>query len=251
MTNSDLPASPPLDEAQAEDETAARKKVAVAPAPWRLQGDAWIFLMSMPKEIMATAAFTPEALRGREAGGLSAAMVVNYTASNVGPYQEILWIPGFFRFADRKRLSITRIFVSTWDSVENGQRNWGIPKDRADFHISAERDDVEHVVVAKNGQVFADFRVKKTGFSLPVPALPLPKAMGEVGQIMDGQEFFYSPSIRGKFAGAKFLGGTFASEQFPDLTNGRILTGVRITDFVMNFPVSEVRAAVPISAAVV
>jgi hypothetical protein len=243
MTNSDPPTAPPrLD----DDEAAARKRVAAVPAPWRLSGDAWIFLVSMPKELLPAASFTPEALRGREAGGFSAAMVVNYRASNVGPYQEILWIPGFFRFADRKRLSITRIFVSTWESVENGQRNWGIPKDRADFAITAERDDVEHIVVSKNGQVFADLRVKKTGFSLPVPALPLPKAMGEVGQLLDGREYFYSPSVRGKFAGAKFLGGTFAGAQFPDLTQGRILTGVRITDFVMNFPIAEVRAAVPV-----
>lgn len=230
---------------QLEDEAAARAKVAAAPAPWRLQGDAWVLLLSMPKEIQLDGSFTPEALRGREAGGFSAAMVVNYTASNVGPYQEILWIPGTFRFADRKRQSITRIFVSTWESVENGQRNWGIPKDRADFRITAEGDGVEHVVVSKNGTVFADFRVKKSGFSLPVPAIPLPKAMGELGQILDGKEYFYAPSVRGKFAGAKFLGGTFDGAQFPDLGRGRIITGVRITDFVMNFPVAEVRPAVP------
>lgn len=217
-----------------------------APAPWQLQGDAWVFLLSMPKEILQTGSFTPEALRGREAGGLSAAMVVNYTASNVGPYQEILWIPGLFRFAGRKRQSITRIFVSTWASVENGQRNWGIPKDRADFRITAEDDHIEHVVVSKNDRIFADFRVKKSGWSLPVPALPLPKALGELGQILDGKEYFYAPSLRGKFATAKFLGGTFDGAQFPDLSQGRILTGVRITDFVMNFPVAELRDAVSV-----
>jgi hypothetical protein len=220
--------------------------VVAAPAPWQLRGDAWIFLLSMPKEIVRDGSFTPAALRGREAGGFSTAMVVSYTASNVGPYQEILWIPGFFHFGERKRPSITRIFVSTWESVVNGQRNWGIPKDRADFRITAEPRDIEHIVVEKDGRVFADFRVQKTGFSLPVPGVPLPKAMREVGQVKDGQEFFYAPSVRGKFAGAKFLGGSFDGEQFPDLSQGRIRTGVRITDFVMTFPVSEVRSAEPV-----
>lgn len=237
MTISAPPAPP--------SEEDARSKVPLAPAPWRLTGDAWVFLLSMPKELLQTGSFTPEVLRGREAGGLSAAMVVNYTASNVGPYQEILWIPGFFRFTDRKRLSITRIFVSTWDSVENGQRNWGIPKDRADFRITTEGDDVQHIVVSQHGRVFADFRVKKSGFSLPVPALPLPKAVSEVGQRQGGREYFYTPSVRGKFAGAKFLGGTFDGDVFPDLARGRVFTGVRITDFVMNFPVAEVRDVEP------
>ena len=40
--------------------------VVAAPAPWQLRGDAWIFLMSMPKEIVRDGSFTPAALRGRE-----------------------------------------------------------------------------------------------------------------------------------------------------------------------------------------
>jgi hypothetical protein len=224
-------------------EASAPRDVISAPAPWRLTGDAWIFLLKLPDEVLRDGAFTPEPLRGRYAGGFSTAMVVNYKSSNVGPYQEILFMPGLFRFGDRKRPSITRIFVSSWESVVNGQRNWGIPKDRADFRITAEPGDVEHVVVARDGRVFADFRVKKSGFSLPVPAVPLPKALREVGQLRDGKEFFYAPTVRGKFAGAKFLGGTFQSDEFPDLSRGKIRTGVRITDFVMGFPVAEVRSA--------
>lgn len=212
-----------------------------APAPWQLTGDAWVFLFSLPGEIVRDGSFTPADLRGREAGGPSALMVVNYATSNVGPYQEILYMPGLFRFGDRKRQSITRIFVSSWESVVNGQRNWGIPKDRADFTIEREAKNIEHVVVAKNGRVFADFRVQKTGFSLPVPAVPLPKRFGEVAQLHGGREYFYTPSVRGKFAGARFLGGTFDGREFPEVTRGRVRLGVRITDFVMGFPIAEVR----------
>lgn len=218
-------------------------EVIAAPAPWRLTGDAWVFLFSLPDEIVRERSFTPDVLRGREAGGFSTMMVVNYASSNVGPYQELLYMPGFFRFGDRKRQSITRIFVSTWESVVNGQRNWGIPKDRADFSITSEPGDVEHIVVSREGRVFAELRVKKSGFSLPVPALPLPKRFGEVAQLHDGKEFLYAPSIRGKFAGAKLLSGTIQDDEFPDVMRGRIRTGVRITDFVMGFPVAEIHDA--------
>lgn len=230
------------------DETHGQTNEALpeAPAPWRLTGDAWVFPMAMPREIVEEGSFTPAALRGREAGGFSTAMVVNYTSSNVGPYQEILWMPCFFHVGERKRPSITRIFVSTMASVVNGQRNWGIPKERADFAITAEPHDVEHVVVSQHGRVFADFRVKKIGFSLPVPIVPLPKSLREVAQVHDGREYFYSPSVRGKFAGARFLGGQFDGALFPDLGRGRVHAGVRITDFVMDFPVAEIRPARPV-----
>lgn len=215
--------------------------VPFAPAPWRLTGDAWVLPMTMPKEVVCGGSFTNDALRGREAGGFSTAMVVNYTTSNVGPYQEILFMPGRFDFGDRCRPSITRIFVSTWDSVVNGQKNWGIPKDRADFSITKEPGGIEHIVVAQHGRVFADFRVKRAGFSLPVPMVPLPRSTREIGQVQNGQEYFYAPSLRGKFARARFLGGEFDRKMFPDLNLGRPLPGVRITDFVIDFPVATVR----------
>lgn len=60
----------------------------------------------------------------------------------VGPYDELIYVPGLFSRRPRQPLrtgrtaaepieyfpSITRIYVSTDESVYNGRKNWGIPK---------------------------------------------------------------------------------------------------------------------------
>nr|WP_254606064.1 hypothetical protein [Deinococcus sp. JMULE3] len=61
---------------------------------------------------------------GPEAGAL---MLVRYAQSGVGPYDELLWV------SLSGAPQVTRIVVSTQDSVEWGRRNWAIPKSRADF----------------------------------------------------------------------------------------------------------------------
>ena len=61
---------------------------------------------------------------------------------------------GTFAFEDGKRhLSISRIFVSTLDSVVNGQRNWGIPKDVAQFDVRYGDNGVDRVTVSRNGSL--------------------------------------------------------------------------------------------------
>jgi hypothetical protein len=211
------------------------------PAPWQLTGDAWIFVLSMPHDIRCEGSFTPAELSGREAGGVSAAMVVNYTSSNVGPYKEILWAPGAFDFGDCRRTSITRIFVSSWESVKNGQRNWGIPKDRADFIITQEPDGTERVIVSQQGHTFADLRVKKLGFSFPVTSALVPAKLRELGQVHQGQAYFYTPSVRGWLSRARLLEAKIDKTYFPDLGRGRVLAGFRLTRFNMHFPVARTR----------
>jgi hypothetical protein len=38
-------------------------------------------------------------------------------------------------------LSISKIYVSTQDSIDNGQKNWGIPKEMAHFEVQYGADN--------------------------------------------------------------------------------------------------------------
>src|SRR5262249_33742356 len=118
---------------------------AVAPAPWTLRGRAYISVLRCPDDLLDTRSFVPASLAGKRSRSPFATMMfVDYSESNVGPYHELLFIPGAFRFADgRLHPSISRIFVSSQSSVENGQRNWGIPKGRADFDVRYEKNAAE------------------------------------------------------------------------------------------------------------
>lgn len=77
----------------------------------------------------------PGSLRASFVGGYGALMLVDYSESNCGPYRELLLIPGSFRVRDKTLASISRIFVSTTESLASGRRNWGIPKELADFSV--------------------------------------------------------------------------------------------------------------------
>jgi acetoacetate decarboxylase len=60
--------------------------------------------------------------------------------SGVGPYKELLFIPGVFHINGRYTYSISKIYVSTEASVRSGIENWAIPKEVADFTIEDQDD---------------------------------------------------------------------------------------------------------------
>jgi acetoacetate decarboxylase len=62
-------------------------------------------------------------------------MIVGYDTSGVGAYKELLFIPALFDFDKKKAFNISKIYVSTEESVYNGIENWGIPKQLANFNI--------------------------------------------------------------------------------------------------------------------
>ncbi|GAA5944914.1 hypothetical protein JCM3775_001100 [Rhodotorula graminis] len=135
----------------------APQAIPVCSAPWSLTGEGWILPLFTPfsKEPipLPSGAYAPlergskADLSERYHGGFGVVLVVRYESSNVGPYDELMIIPGLFSHPGKDggggepsyALAITRIYVSTVASVANGRREWGIPKHRAvfDFQISS------------------------------------------------------------------------------------------------------------------
>ncbi|KAF5379202.1 hypothetical protein D9615_005927 [Tricholomella constricta] len=117
--------------------------VQTAPAPWNLKGRVWFFaLSSLSKTGSFPAGFAApheaEALTsgGEFIGGPGLIQIISYSASPVGPYDELIYLPGRWKYSDGTAgYRITRIYVSTKESTENGRRNWNIPKQVADFDI--------------------------------------------------------------------------------------------------------------------
>lgn len=54
-------------------------------------------------------------------------MIVRYKETPVGPYDEVIWMPGYFEVpgTGRKHARITRIYVSSLESVFNGGFSFG------------------------------------------------------------------------------------------------------------------------------
>lgn len=130
----------------------------VAPSPWDdLEADVFTAVGwasgadGLPtgsyNRLEESSSFADPEVNGRFVGGLCSVMILRYHQTPVGPYDEVIWIPGSFEVPQLDRghmVRIGRIYVSSLESVYNGKlfftehlyglltttgrRNWNIPK---------------------------------------------------------------------------------------------------------------------------
>ena len=215
------------------------------PAPWSLRGSAWIVALKLPPGAPARDAFLPLGLAGHGRGLASYLMYVDYAESGCGPYRELLFVPGAFPFGDgRRHLTISRILVSTWDSVVNGRDNWGIPKDRADFEVEQGLDGgrEDRVRVVSDGRELCELRLATLRFAppLPVQGALLPARLRTLAQSFRGRTYYYAPSAGGRVRPGRLLSWRFDADLFPDLAAAPVLAAFKVESFRMTFPVAVV-----------
>lgn len=214
-----------------------------APAPWTLTGDGYILMLELPEAQRREQSFIPEALRGRFEGRYSLLMVLDYQSSNVGPYRELLFIPGRFRTRRGLCWSISKIYVSAWSSVINGQLNWGIPKEHADSERARETDGSERFLFSQGGSLLADLRFKPAGPSLPSSGSLVPSSLRTLVHHREGREYFCTPNARGRVRYARMLEARVDEQRMPPIADGKVVFAVRFSDFRADFPVAEVEPA--------
>lgn len=216
--------------------------VPLRPAPWQLQASAYVFAVQMPEEVLDHAAFVPSELVPRRKNRISVVLLVDYAQAEVGPYQELLIAPAAFAHAQGTYPSITRIYVSSYESVVNGRNNWGIPKDRAEFERTPLSGGVETVRVSRDGHAFAELVLHPYGPTLPVRSWLLPRSLRTLVQHWHGSSYRFTLSANGKARMASVERWSFDPNYFPDLARGRVLTGAYLPSFEMLFPVPEINA---------
>jgi hypothetical protein len=210
------------------------------PAPWVLAGNAWIVVLRWPRTAPAARAkFVPDTLSGSLSGPLGFLVAVDYVRAPCGPYRELLLIPGSMLFADgRRHLSISRILVSTWESVVNGRANWGIPKDRADFRI--EHGTTDRIVVSDAADAIC--------------ALEFAHARGPDSRCTPHGYHGVTLVSRNSMPGARTIStvgtrcwcvravcstGSSPRRCFRILRETRVLASLRAVDFTLTFPVAR------------
>jgi hypothetical protein len=130
------------------------QNIPLSPPPWHLTGNGLVLLYRVPEKLNRERGFLfPYQVNGYK-GWVGAVMMVDYKTSGVGPYRELLYIPGLFSLAGKLTFSISKIFVSTLESVRSGQENWGIPKDLADFSIISQDNGAHLFSVQQEGRLF-------------------------------------------------------------------------------------------------
>jgi hypothetical protein len=207
----------------------------IYPAPWKLRGNGYIFAFRFPRTLQGSRFFSSPFL-GEAFSGFGAMMLVDYLESTAGPYRELLFVPGRFPFGDKKYYSITKIFVSTMESVENGRRNWGIPKELADFSITSEGPRRERIAVAVEGKTVIDITMKQGVVPVPVTSSLLPVTLAQ-----KEEDTIYFTQFKGKgtVRPAQILSLTVNHEMFPAVDQFRPFMSLYTRDFSLEFPMAQ------------
>ncbi|WP_241686734.1 acetoacetate decarboxylase family protein [Leptospira stimsonii] len=206
------------------------------PAPWDLKGEGFLFPLWAKKDYNREMGFFSGEDSRQYSGGLGSLMLVNYETSDVGPYYELLYIPGNFNYKDQTYKRITRIFVSSQKSVEEGILNWAIPKERADFTWIRE-GNLTKVSAFRNGKEFFRVTIATKGFSFPVSTKILPYTL-----LQKSPDGYLSTQFIGKGKGRIATIREIWSDEavFPDAIKGGIFkTGIHSDPFELVFPVAD------------
>jgi len=208
----------------------------VAPPPWSLTGNGYIFLYRFPADFVRENGFLAPYQAHGYRGLLGAVMFVDYHTTPVGPYKELLFIPGLFKLGGRRTFSISKIYVSSSESVWNGIQNWGIPKELADFAIETIDDHTQRLVARHNSEPFFEVVVQKNHFSFPINAALFPL---KITQQLGSELIMTKPSAKGKASFGKILDLKINSAYFPNLEKLKPIAVLAVTGFEMGFPVPE------------
>lgn len=201
-----------------------------SPAPWKLKGEAIILIYKFKKEWIESQGNLPRHLIGKFNGGLGFVMLVNYENSPVGPYHEVLFIPGKFR--KTKKLAITKIYTDSEVNTQNGRVNWGIPKETLPIEWEKEKK-LDRVKVIKDGVAVFSAEFETGGISFPVSTALLPMRLC---QTWNKVKYFTRPTGTGIGKLTKIKNLDLNPEYFPDIRGIKPLFAVKVYPFNMRFP---------------
>jgi hypothetical protein len=207
------------------------------PAPWGLKGRGFILMYRFPEEFVRESCFLPEEWKILKWSGHGLVMLVDYQDSPVGPYHELLIIPGKANIGGKRVHSISKIYVDSFDSMYDGRSNWGIPKELADFSWKV-KDHRHDIQVGFNPWFEISIEAGSIPFPIDTRLLPI-----HLYQELDGQKFRVSPT--GKGSGRFSLVKEVSVDPlfFPELNLLEPLVAIYVDPFRMTFPIADTEPA--------
>lgn len=212
-----------------------------APAPWVLRGEATALLYRFSEEWVRDQVQLPTGFTRALGGGLGVVMLVRYFASPVGPYDELLVIPGRFQSGGAAGFTIGDIWVSSEASVDNGRRNWAIPKKLARFEVTNDGRR-QRFCVEVGGARLATFETEAGRWGLPLTTALVPKPLRTLLQSGADRGLFQTTiGATATLRRARLLRAE-THEGMPAINAGSLLGAWRLTGLQMTFPAATVIA---------
>lgn len=210
----------------------------LAPAPWQLRAQAYLLALKFAE----TSPFTALAgLVEPRIGPLAFALFVDYAEAPVGPYRELLFIPGTYRFGAQRWPSITKIYVSTQASIDNGRRNWAIPKELASFDVSYGVDGVDRIRMDVDGVRAVELVFAPRSPRVPCASWLLPPRLRTLAQPDGERTLITRPRAHGKLQHARVVEAWSDGRHFPALSRARVFASFKLTEVALTFPAAEAR----------
>lgn len=203
-------------------------------APWTLTGRGFILLYRFPEEFVRESGFLPDEWKVMRWSGRGYVMLVDYQDSPVGPYHELLFIPGKTRIGGERLNTISKIYVDSLDSMNNGRNNWGIPKELADFSWSEE--GCEQTIRVGGYDPFFEITIEPGSIHFPVHTRFMPI---HLYQELDNKKFQVSPVGKGSGHFSLIKGLKVDPQFFPDLDLLEPSIVLYINPFTMTFPIAK------------
>ncbi len=201
----------------------------ITPAPWDLNGMGIMHFFWGPKRI--------DPFSGEEVSGLGGFIIARYDHSPVGPYNELLYIPGRHLINGKKSFFISKIYVDSIDSVVSGQANWGIPKELAEISIEKSgRKIVVNASVEKKLFFDASFTQGRISFPVSTKLIPIP-----LHQDWKGSYYFTKFIGSGSGAFSSLVLNAVDEESFADTQGFRSLATMVVDPFNLTFPLAVIK----------
>ncbi len=170
---------------------------------------------------------------------MGALALVSYRASPVGPYGELVIVPGWLRYRGKRHYTVARIYVTTSVSAVNGRRNWGLPKQLAEIRFEPAGPRIHRVTVRVNEEPALDLRLKGRGPAFPLGSRIVP---ARLVQHLNGRIYSTVVSGSGRLRWARIESLEVNTEIFPELSRLRPLLALQIERFRARFPAARTAA---------
>jgi hypothetical protein len=198
----------------------------ICPAPWQLKGEGYLMLYRFSEDFLMKEGFISEELKGAVWLNIGLVMLVNYQDSPVGPYGELLFIPGMFRYKGKYYWHISKIYVSSW----------GIPKELAEFEFKHLDQATQSIKVMQKDQFIFSGVFKDKRWSMPLSTALFPF---QFIQPLDNKQFLTHPKGSGKAFFSKLQRLETGQDLFPSIGTQTRIFCMHIPDFKLAFPTPQ------------
>ncbi len=208
--------------------------------PWNFTGNGYIMLFKFPKPFILDHGFLPERFRKGFYGNVGAIVFADYQSSNMGPYQELFFVPGKLRYQHHKVYTISRNYISdNRNGLENSLSDWGISREKASFQFIPGKD-LDTLLVTQNGVPVIDITIKvsKKGWVFPLWTFFHPLHMI---QDCNGKTFTFNLHGGGKGRFAAIMKVDVNPERFPNFAFFKHVAIIRVTDFHFKLPPAKTK----------